>query len=255
MEKKLNFNVIGIFSVALMLAANSWAGQITVKVENLAPGNGTIHSPVWVGFHDGSFDTFDAGVAAPGYIEMVAEDGNTSGIQSSFTGLADGVIVESINSGPFHPGDMGMLTFDFDTSSDVYLSFLSMVVPSNDAFIGNDDPMAFQIVDNGVFTPLVIDVPGAWVWDAGSEVNDEIPANTGGLAQTSPNTGTTEGGVVRFHDGYIDGGNILAAVPGGDFTASGYNVARITVTPEPTSLVLLGLGGLSAIRSRRRVRS
>ena len=252
MEKKFRFNIVSVLFAAFAIVSTTLAGQITVTVENLSPGNGTIHSPVWVGFHDGSFDTFDAGSAAPGYVEMVAEDGNPAGILGSFAGYTSGVVFGPGDPPIFQPGDTGTLQFDVDFSSDVYLSFLSMVVPSNDAFIGNDDPMAFKLVDNGVFTPLVIDIPGSWVWDAGTEVNDEVPAHTGGLAQTSPNTGVTENGVIRLHEGYMDNGNILTALSGADFTIPDYDLARITVTPEPTTMALLGLGGLAAFRSKRR---
>src|SRR5690606_36066678 len=56
-----------------------------------------------------------------------------------------------------------------------YLSFLNRIHPSDDAFVGNDDPMRYEIFDaNGQFTgPLVIDVYGADVLDAGTRRNDE----------------------------------------------------------------------------------
>ena len=253
MEKKFRFNNVGILCATLIFAASAWAGQITVTVENLSPGNGTLITPVWIGFHNGSFDTFNAGSAASGNLEMLAEDGSPAGISGSFTGDVDGVIFGPGNPPVFHPGETGMVQFNVDMSSDVYLSFLSMVIPSNDAFIGNDDPMAYKIVDNGVFTPMVINVMGSSVWDAGTEINDEIPANTPVLGQAAPNTGITENGLIRPHAGFIPGGNVLTAFPGADFTAPGYDLARITVTPEPASMILLGLGGLTAIRSKRRL--
>jgi hypothetical protein len=41
------------------------------------------------------------------------------------------------------------------------------------------------------------------VLDAGTQVNEEIPMNTAHVEQTTPDTGTTEGGVVLPHVGYM----------------------------------------------------
>jgi hypothetical protein len=73
------------------------------------------------------------------------------------------------------------------------------------------------------------------VMDAGSEINDEIPLNTGFLGQMAPNTGVAEGGVVMIHPGILptDVGNILSdsRFAAADFQQPGYQVARITVEP------------------------
>jgi len=53
-----------------------------------------------------------------------------------------------------------------------------MVIPTNDSFIGNGDPLAYQVFNalgeindmTGVFT---IQVFGSDIWDAGTEVNVE----------------------------------------------------------------------------------
>jgi hypothetical protein len=47
------------------------------------------------------------------------------------------------------------------------------------------------------------------VLDAGTEVNDEAPANTAFFGQAAPNTGIDESGLVQFRQ-LTDGGNILA---------------------------------------------
>ncbi|MEZ5162592.1 MAG: hypothetical protein R2688_02360 [Fimbriimonadaceae bacterium] len=82
------------------------------------------------------------------------------------------------------------------------------------------------------------------MFDAGTEVNDEIPMNTAFLGQMMPDTGTPEGGVVGFHQGFMPGGNILGSsmFSGADFTAQNYKVARITVdaVPEPATMAIFG---------------
>ena len=50
---------------------------LQITIENLAPQQGSILTPVWVATHDGSFDTFDEGKTASSGIELVAEEGLT----------------------------------------------------------------------------------------------------------------------------------------------------------------------------------
>jgi hypothetical protein len=159
---------------------------------------------------------------------------------------------------PIAPGDLFSRTFVLDELSPMsrFFSYASMIIPSNDAFIANGNPMAHQVFDmSGNFTPVSILVMGSHVLDAGTEVNDEIPANTAFLAQMGPDTGTPENGVVGPHGGFLPGGNILMAFPNADFTQPGYQVARITVeqVPEPGTWVLMlsGLAGAAWMRRRR----
>jgi len=34
---------------------------VTISIENLSPQKGTVLTPLWFGFHDGTFDTYDRG--------------------------------------------------------------------------------------------------------------------------------------------------------------------------------------------------
>jgi Ca2+-binding RTX toxin-like protein len=76
-------------------------------------------------------------------------------------------------------------------------------------------------------------------------VNDEIPANTAFFGQMAPNTGVSENGVVELAEGFIPSGPILSSEDffNADFTAEGFEVARIRVFIEDLTVSLDGSGG------------
>ncbi len=222
--------------------------QVIVTIENLAPENGTFLTPFWVGFHNGNFDTYDRNAPISPALESLAEDGNTAPISQEFLnsgyGTIDGTIagLEGLE-GPVDPGEIVTATFTLESTdaTNRYFSYASMVVPSNDAFIANGDPLAREIFDaNGNFLGADFIVEGGAVLDAGSEFNDELVASTAFFSQAVPDTGVVENGVVTVHPGFIPGGRILsedgssagapAAFTSADFTVPGYQVARITVS-------------------------
>ena len=234
--------------------------NVTVTIENLAPENGTFITPLWVGFHDGEFDTYDRGRAASPGLESLAEDGATDGISAEFlasgSGAIDAVLVGTEGvAGPIDPGEVVSQTFTLegDDPTNRYFNYASMILPSNDAFIANGDPLGIPIFDEtGNFIGADFIIYGNSVLDAGTEVNDEAESSTAFFGQTEPDTGETEDGVVQFHPGFIEGGRILsedgssenavAAFNNADFTEPGYQVARISIRnddllPPPEDLV------------------
>lgn len=217
--------------------------EVTVTVENLAPENGTPLTPLWAGFHDGNFDTYDTGEAATPGLESLAEDGSTALISEEFlnsgVGVVDGTISgdEGANPGIIDVGETTSFTFTVDRSlaSSRYFNYASMVLPSNDAFIANGDPLAHEIFDaEGNFLGADFVVAGDEVLDAGTEVNDEAAESTAFFGQAAPNTGETENGVVQSHLGFESRGRILSSpdFAGADFSADGYQAARITITMD-----------------------
>ena len=251
------------------------AATIRVTVESLTPNGGTLLTPVWTGFHDGTFDIYNRGEEAFPGLESLAEDGDFSALSAEFldsgAGTVDGAVFGfgGLANGPIDPGETATAIFELDETlaSSRYFSYASMILPSNDAFIANGNPLAHQIIDdNGNFLGANFIVAGSEVLDAGTEVNDEGETTTAFFGQTVANTGTTEGGTVEAHPGFIPGGRILSSVQfaNADFTAENYNVARITVeqiddsatatTPEPgVTLSLLILSGISFFAHRQRV--
>jgi hypothetical protein len=229
------------------------AVQVRVTFENLSPAGGTLLTPVWVGFHDGTFDLYDRDAAISPELERLAEDGNTAPLSAAFAASTSGGVDGTMVSGafpPFAPGTAASMDFILNpgTGANRYLSFASMVIPSNDAFIANGNPMAIPLFDgNGKFMGADLMILGSMILDAGSEVNDELPVNTAFLGQAAPNTGTPEGGTVQTHPGFapagqggiLDGSFAGFSFGSADFKADGYQVARIRVTAVPEGTTVL----------------
>ncbi|MBT9312123.1 spondin domain-containing protein [Leptothoe kymatousa] len=269
--------VMALGSVTTMATAAS-AATLRVTIDNLAPTNGSLLTPAWVGFHDGSFDLYDLGESLDGFpgVEALVEDGNNAPLTDAFAASNPGGVQATLLSDgppPLEIGESTSFLLDVDASNR-YFSYASMVLPSNDAFIANGNPLAHQIFDDaGNFLGADFVVLGSEVNDGGTEVNDELASSTAFLGQSAPNTGTDENGVVTLHPGFIPGGRILSTTDssafnglplnftGADFTGSGYQVARFRVelvddaadVPEPGALVgLLAVGGLVAANRKRK---
>lgn len=236
--------------LSLATAATAQEYRVNILLSNAAPSNATFQTPVWVGFHDGTFDTYDGGLAAsalpiPGSVAMerIAEDGNTGPLMADFAALNAGRFDATVPgpNGPFAPGDSTSRTFLLDSScpQDRYFSYASMVIPSNDAFIANGNPMAHPVFDgagNFIGQDFFVAGPSA-VNDAGTEANDEIPMNTAFLAQMAPNTGVTTNDVITTHPGFNarGTGGILdnTRFRIGDFTLGGYPFLRVGMRAAP----------------------
>lgn len=252
---------IFIASALALGAASSTAlaqqTRVTVTIENLAPMQGTNQTPHWVGFHDGSFDIYNDGTAADFLpvlndplrsVERLAEDGNTGPLSETFATLVNGGVDGTIAgpNGPIAPGEVATASFVLDSSAATsrYFSYASMVLPSNDFWYANGNPLAHQIFDeNGNFVAQDFIVTNLDVLDAGTEVNDEIPENTAFFGQSAPNTGVDENGVIMdFGDesGLVrfrqpsEGGNILAdeRFAMADFALAGYPLVKISFSAE-----------------------
>lgn len=245
---KLNTRSLLAVSSALTLSATAQNPSVIVSVENMAPYNGTFLTPVWVGFHNGQFDSYDGGTPAnslpiPGSdaFERLAEDGNTGPISADFDHLvphgSQGTIRSNGPIPPLGPSQISAQLFEVNPAETRYFSYASMVIPSNDAVIANGNPLAHQVFnDSGEFvaTSFIVEGGNGSVNDAGTEVNDEAPANTAFFGQAAPNTGVDQNGLVLSHPGFQDpsAGGILAAsrFAEGDFLVPKTNLARFNFT-------------------------
>ncbi|MEM8781236.1 MAG: spondin domain-containing protein [Planctomycetota bacterium] len=248
-------------------------GDIQIDV---AHGNNTDLSitPLWFGFHNGAFDSFDVGSAADAVlgtnaVELIAELGDVSQITADFTaapgipGNIQGVVATTTGAPPIEPGEIGTgFVTPINPSAYQYFSFLSMIVPTNDTFIGNDDPFAYRVFDDddnlidefgNVTTSRTITLTAGDVLDAATEINNGLGA---AFTQGQDGTlGTDENGVVTI------GSDLSAFLGATDVTGRVINdlitgdevLATITISivPEPATASLLGLGALALVRRKR----
>lgn len=268
-------------ALAALAPAPSRAEVLRITVTNPQEAGGFAITPLWFGLHDGTFDEFDPGAAAyddgnPAttdfpFMRPLAELGNPTDLGNAFMAAQPGGLAGVIASGgavpPFLPGASQSLDLDVtDPSARRYLSFAAMVVPSNDLFVGNADPLAHPLFDgSGHFLgPITITLYGADVYDAGTEVNDVTngPAFVVGQDATG---GAFQGGVITPFLGSSGASDYLTSLigvqtPTGTIT-HGFDrltpIATISVraVPEPSSVALAGLGiagAIVALRAGRR---
>lgn len=264
--------VAGLF--LLGVSASVQAADLRVTFTNVSPLGSVGTSPLWVGFHNSSFDLFDAGSAASLGVERISEDGNSAPLTTLFAATTLSGIQGTLPGPPAFPEAVRSLDFTgLDLAGENrYFSYASMVVLSNDFFIGNDDAREHDLsvlLSNGGTLSFFVGGNGE-VWDAGTEVNDFANSLANGAfgiggGQTSANQGDDEHGFVRLVDSdpYAAFLNAQLVPAGYDFSPLAFTsqaaIGRIDIqllapVPEPETYAML-LGGLALIGaiSRRRL--
>lgn len=168
-------------SFAAAPAAN--AVDFDVRITNLT--NGIYFTPFLVAAHPAGNSLFATGQPASANLQAMAEGGSIAGLVADVTALG-ATIAENPAGGLLAPGSNTTFNMNTDGTSNDRLSFVSMLLPTNDAFAGMN---AVEIpIDPGTYT---FDIPA---YDAGTEANDELltgggapgeagmPADPGGLA-------------------------------------------------------------------------
>lgn len=269
--------------LALAMAAPAAAASLRITITNDAQPSGFALTPVYTAFHNGDFDSYNPGEAATPGLEALAEVGNFVPIRderiAATTGQGNpsaGAVFSSFTPDggrrPLFGGESATVDVELgNVPTQRYFSFLSMVIPSNDLFIANGNPFAFELFDaQGRFLGnREIKVTGASIRDAGTEVNDRTFGVAFAAGQNG-GEGTLESGVVTT-DGY---GELIRYVgldtAGGftidtdlkntllDFSANEFAVATIrieAIAPVPlpaSSFMLLSAVGAAGLVARRR---
>jgi len=161
----------------LLPLSSAQASNVSISLSNLSTANGVALTPVFLAFHDGSFDPFDLGSLASSAIKAIAETGSVAELSNYFSsnhpqGMSHVLTATSNGFGPgvFLPGATGSVTVNLDPMKHRYLSYFAMAVPSNDRFVGNDNPMEITLFDNnGQFVGGSFQDNADSIWDAGTE--------------------------------------------------------------------------------------
>lgn len=187
------------------------AQDLSITITNLT--HGMAFTPVLVAAHDAGGNLFDVGAAASANLQAMAEGGALTGLQTDLDGIA---ATHTASGAPLMAGTSVTVALNTDSApANTLLSVVSMLLPTNDAFMGLD----------------AVDIPTAAgtynfylnAYDAGTEANDElitgggmpgvagIPADPGGLAGAGGTVGvagTDSNTNVHIHRGAIGDENL-----------------------------------------------
>jgi len=252
--------VAGIVSVAGVAAvAGAQPVQLRVTVQNLAPSNSVSFAALRLGFHNGTYDSFNNGQAAGMSAISIAEGGTGNLWFPAFSAAEPNATLGSVvraAGGALRPGETASSDHTVDPSINRFFTFGSMVVPSNDHWIANDNPMQYMLFNAaGELNLTSISQFGRQIWDNGSETED--PANAAFLVGSVNANRTPQNGVVSFNFDRLDAFNGLTTTAGYVFQRQfGANdeIYRISfeVIPTPGAMSLLGMSGVVVLRRRRR---
>ena len=194
-----------------------------VTVTNLTPNQPM--SPLAVLTHNTSFDLFEIGQSASVDLEYLAEGGSNAELLALSD--SDANVYQGISgNGLILSGEQDTVSIRVDLNQEGYISVASMLVNTNDAFVGESGLSLKSLAVGDTFTMNMN------VWDSGTELNDElaetIPGPAGGGEGFNSDRNDTD--VVSFHSGVIsqDDGLATSALSGNHrFLNPG---ARITIT-------------------------
>jgi len=162
--------------------------------------NGTLHqviTPPLIVTHRGNFQLFQIGQPASEALATLAETGNNQPLLGE-VGSTRGVFDVVAGSSVIPPGESA--SFDIRAPKSAHISLAGMLASTNDGFVAIND-MAM---------PRKQGRYAAYVYDAGSETNNESCAYVPGPPCTadSGNASDAGEGYVSFHNGIHGGGDL-----------------------------------------------
>ena len=191
--------LLGVLAVTT-LAANDQDDEMMVELSITNLTRGQIMSPVLVARHDAGADPlYSLGEPASQALAKMAEDADSSGLTEAWDPETNDNVSEAmdvaLNGGPIPPGKTVTMNFDIDDGNSL-VSFASMLVSTNDAFIGANH------LDVSKSRSMMLNA-----YDAGTEANSEscafIPGPPCGKHLHDPSDAE---GFIHVHAG-IHGGN------------------------------------------------
>ena len=206
-----------------------------VTLTNLTTGEpgmgGQIFSPPIFASHPAGAKLFELGMPANEAVVLLAETGNTSGLAA----IAAAVNASAVQHDGFVIPGASVTVMVAGNAINSSLSFATMLVSTNDAFIGRTDVSLYD--DAGM--PISVTIP-LQAYDAGSEQNTErgsdIPGPIGLSPEEDPEGSNlrvpTEGGVITPHTGILNVGQVAASFAWTEPTAT-LTIEPYVPAPEP----------------------
>lgn len=189
-----------LVSTTLFAGAAASAADFNVRIINLT--NGIWYTPFLVAAHPTGTSLFTTGQPASASLQTMAEGGDISGLAMDMQALG-ATVAENPAGGLLPPAMSTDVDLNTDGTSNVLLSVVAMLLPTNDAFAGLN---SISIpTEPGTYT---FDVPA---YDAGTEANDElitgggapgvagIPADPGGFSGTGGTGAATADANTNVH--------------------------------------------------------
>ena len=160
-------------TASLLVASTAQAAEITVSITNLTQGMHFTQRLLVA--HSTEVDLFEAGTPASTGLTAVAEGGDTSILADSLDTTYPTAQRNQSFGGLLAPASTSA-DYTFETDDHPFLSLVTMLVPTNDAFAGLDN---WEIpTDPGTYTVTLN------AYDSGTEANDEV--NSGNTSLTGP---------------------------------------------------------------------
>ncbi len=158
-------SLVGLLAANLLSAAGDEEQRwVEISLTNLTPGQ--VLSPVFIARHGGHGEPlYTLGAPASEALAKMAEDADATDLLAQWDPATSSYISEAmvlaLNEGPIPPGATVSTHFEIDDSNTM-MSFASMLVTTNDAFIGGN---GIDLTESQTINLTA--------YDAGSEFNSE----------------------------------------------------------------------------------
>lgn len=197
-----------------------------IVIENLTPNNGNgasqPFSPPVVATHHPTFHVYQEGKHASFEVQRIAEDAQSDSLINVLS-TSHFVFDYNMGDGVILPGQSATLMIEAKV---VFrqLSLISMLVNTNDGFIGLDGLRLPGLMQEGMVTEYVTAL------DAGTEKNTELTEHIPGPCCGSPGERVPEHKRIDDHDGILGVGDLDPAVWGWSEPAAKITVKLVKVS-------------------------
>lgn len=204
MNKFIKYASAGLLlatSVNPAIADNGNYGMYAVKITNLTKGQ--TFTPILVASTRYGKHIFNLGSPASDELEFVAEGGDTQPLADKL--ISEGKALDTVSSGALlEPGKSVTVKVKM-RGKYRFISFASMLIPTNDAFIASNGIRAPKARGHSV-------TAYSEVYDAGTEVNDELCVNMPGPFCGGEGFNAADGeGFVHVNIGMHDIGDLASS--------------------------------------------